>query len=334
MNAGSGSYLRIVGTGAAQSIFLTYCKFNRKLRKHWACQLGRNYNLLWHVRDVTISTKFLRAALISVAPSQGPRYSLPVRLRHVQASSTCAPRSNPWSLRNLWSRLTNISLLAPGEGFGGLQNAASDRFHTFDSVRAALYSAARMAAAPREAPPSTPPPPPPPPPTYKVPDSFGETELPGALTVRLMGTPANGVPSRAPSGAQSAVIWVNGSNEVLVHLDSTQVRILDGMLLVSVDLETDQTGRTPLICSFALSASADATGLVATTDEYPRGDGLLASCWGQQLQQAVWSSILSLANDHADERDLSPRGLVATAGKLSLSAGPAIALTSAVKGAA
>ena len=179
-------------------------------------------------------------------------------------------------------------------------------------------------------PPPVPLPPPPPSGTYKIPDNFGEADLPGALTIRLMGTPANGVPSAAPSSATpaapSSVIWVNGSNEVLVHLDSTQVRILDGMLLISVDLETDQTGRTPLICSFAVSSAADPAALVATTDEYPRGDGLLAACWGYQLQQAVWSSLLSLANDHAGERNLSPRGLVATAGKLSLSAGTAISL--------
>ena len=87
-------------------------------------------------------------------------------------------------------------------------------------------------------PPPCPPPPPPipcPPSDYKVPDDFGEADLPAALAVRLMGTPANGVPTSAPATAQAAVIWVNGSNEVLVHLDSTQVRILEGMLLVSVD---------------------------------------------------------------------------------------------------
>lgn len=187
-------------------------------------------------------------------------------------------------------------------------------------------------------PPSPCPPPPPPhpcPPTdYKVPDNFGEADLPAALTVRLMGTPANGVPATASATAPAVVIWVNGGNEVLVHLDSTQVRILDGMLLVSVDLESDQTGRTPLICAFALSNTSDPSTLVATTDEYPRGDGTLASCWGQHLQQAVWSSILALANDHAHERDLSPRGLIATAGKLSLSAGAPIVLASAVKGTA
>ena len=118
-------------------------------------------------------------------------------------------------------------------------------------------------------------PPPPPPSTYKVPDNFGEAELPGALSVRLMGTPANGVPPSGPTAAPSAVIWVNGSNEVLVHLDSTQVRILDGMLLVSVDLETDQTGRTPLICSFALSNSADAAGLLAP----PTNIRVAMVCW-------------------------------------------------------
>lgn len=206
----------------------------------------------------------------------------------------------------------------------------------FILLLALLLFRRRRHVPPEPCPPSPPPPfppPPCPPGDYKVPDQFAEADLPAALTVRLMGTPANGVPTSAPASSPASVIWVNGSNEVLVHLDSTQVRILDGMLLVSVDLECDQTGRTPLVCAFALSNTSDPSTLVATTDEYPRGDGTLASCWGQQLQQAVWSSILALANDHADERELSPRGLIATAGKLSLSAGPAIALT-AVKGTA
>lgn len=191
---------------------------------------------------------------------------------------------------------------------------------------ALLLLRSRKHHPPPEPPPHEPPAPPCPPPTYKVPDHFGETDLPAALSVRLMGTPANGDTSSVPATTPASVIWVNGSNEVLVHLDSTQVKILDGMLLVSVDLECDQIARTPLVCAFALSNASDATGLLATADQYPRGDGSLAASWGQQLQEAVWSSILSLANDHADERNLSPRGIVATAGKLSLSAGAAIAL--------
>lgn len=142
-----------------------------------------------------------------------------------------------------------------------------------------------------------------------------------------MGTTANGVPMAAvPAGAASptAVIWVDHGNEVLVHLDSTAVRILDRMVLVSVDLETDQTGRTPLICSFAVSGAGELGGLTATTDELPRGLGALASAWGEQLQTAVWSTLMGVVNDHASERNLTPRALSASAGTLSLNAGAAL----------
>jgi hypothetical protein len=164
---------------------------------------------------------------------------------------------------------------------------------------------------------------------------LGETDLTAQISVRLMGTTANGVPlSAVPAGTPplTKVIWVNHGNEVLVHLDSTVVRILDRTVLVSVDLETDQTGRTPLVCSFAVSSAGELGGLVATTDELPRGLGSLASAWGQQLQSAVWSSLMGLANDHAAERSLSPRALSAAAGTLSLHAGAA--LTNAPGGAA
>jgi hypothetical protein len=186
-----------------------------------------------------------------------------------------------------------------------------------------------LARAYRKSHPGPPPPPPPPGTVYKIPDEFAEADLSTALNVRLLGTAANGVPTAAGSttgtpAAPTKTVWVDHGNEVLVHLDSTTVRILDRMVLVSIDLETDQTGRTPLICSFAVSGAGELGGLVATTDELPRGSGLLASCWGKQLQTAVWSSLMGLANDHASERGLTPRALSAIPGKLSLSAGAAL----------
>jgi hypothetical protein len=178
----------------------------------------------------------------------------------------------------------------------------------------------------------------PPPSPHKIPDQLSEGDLTSALNVRLMGTAANGVPDLGGSSgtpkAPGKVVWVDHGNEVLVHLDSTVVRILDRMVLVSVDLETDQTGRTPLVCSFAVSGPGELGGLVATTDELPRGSGVLASCWGQQLQAAVWSSLMGLANDHAAERNLTPRALSASAGKLSLNAGGAFTTLASPGGAA
>lgn len=141
------------------------------------------------------------------------------------------------------------------------------------------------------------------------------------LGVRLAGTGADG--SHSPAGTRpQKVVWVDAGDEVLVHLDSITVRILANALLVSVDLETDQTGRTPLIVSLALSIGNDSAGLVAVTDELPRGNGLLAARWGPALQAAVWASLLGLAQDLGAKQNGVPRALSLAAGKLNLQAGP------------
>ncbi len=152
-----------------------------------------------------------------------------------------------------------------------------------------------------------------------VPGKFDEAALATTLGMRLVGTPANGA---APDGvAPSKVVWVDHGDEVLVHLDSTRVRMLDGSLLVSVDLETDQTGRQPLVLAFALGGHNDPAGLVAVTDELPRGNTMLASRWGAALQAAVWSSVLGLASDHADDVRQAPHGITVSAGELRLHRG-------------
>jgi hypothetical protein len=151
-----------------------------------------------------------------------------------------------------------------------------------------------------------------------IPDHLDGSAIAGYLSARLAGTPADGSP--APGPAPAKVVWVDGGDEVLVHLDSTSTMIAGQTVLVSIDLESDQTGRTPLIVAFALPPSKEA-GLVVATDEYPRGNGLLASRWGRAVQAAAWSAMLTLAADHASERGLAPLGLAVTSGQLHLIAG-------------
>jgi hypothetical protein len=155
-------------------------------------------------------------------------------------------------------------------------------------------------------------------PQPQIPDRLEGPAIAGYLAPRLAGTSADG--SAPPSAAPATVVWVDGGDEVLVHLDSTSTTIAGQTVLVSIDLETDQTGRTPLVVAFALSPSQQA-GLVVATDEYPRGNGLLASRWGPAVQAATWSAMLSLASDHASERGQAPRGLALGDGQLHLVAG-------------
>jgi hypothetical protein len=174
--------------------------------------------------------------------------------------------------------------------------------------------------------PLPPQPPPQGPPPFKVPDKLDETSLGSMLKVRLAGSPADG--SRSAPSQSRQVVWIDGGDEVLVHLDSIQTRIADGMLLVSIDFESDQTKRTPLVISLALGNTDDPAGLVAATDLLPRGNGLLASRWGRAAQDAVWASLLELAADHAMERGLSPATIAAAAGNLHFKAAVAPSVSS------
>lgn len=162
-------------------------------------------------------------------------------------------------------------------------------------------------------------------PPLKLPDQLNENALTTQLAGRLGGTPANG--AAAPGQRQNTVIWIDNGDEVLVHLDSVRTTILDGMILVSVDLESDQTGRATMVVPFAVGKPGDPAGLVAVTEEFPRGNGVLASRWGSAIQAAAWSSLLSLAADHASERFAAPLGIVAQKGIVSLQAGAPIRIT-------
>ncbi|HEX3092199.1 MAG TPA: hypothetical protein VHW72_06230 [Candidatus Angelobacter sp.] len=177
----------------------------------------------------------------------------------------------------------------------------------------------RQGAMPEPAPPT----PPSPSPALPIPDHFDEPALANTLALRLVGTPADGSRAVSTAAAPKAapMIWVDHGDEVLVHFEAMQVRMLDGVVLVSIDLETDQTGRTPLVVSIALGKSSQGAGLLAVTDEYPRGNGILASRWGAILQDAVWASLLGLAKDHALQTGQAPRAIGITAGKLTLQAG-------------
>jgi hypothetical protein len=160
----------------------------------------------------------------------------------------------------------------------------------------------------------------------RTPDSFDASTLAKELALRIAGSPADGsVPAAL---IPPAIVWVDAGSEVLAHLDSIQARLLDGTLLVSIDLETDQTGRSPLIIALTISADPkDPAGLIATTDEHPRGHGQLAARWGRPLQAAVWASLLSIAQDHAAERSGAPQSITITANGLTLQAGPPLSLT-------
>jgi hypothetical protein len=149
---------------------------------------------------------------------------------------------------------------------------------------------------------------------YRNPDRLDEAGLAKELRTRLTGSAADG---SAAAVAAPQVVWVDAGDEVLVHLDSIQVRILDRLIVVSVDLETDQTGRAPLIVPFSLGGLRDQAGLVATTSELAHGHRLLAARWGAVLQSALWAALTGIAKEHGDERGQQAYAMHALPGRVT-----------------
>jgi hypothetical protein len=176
---------------------------------------------------------------------------------------------------------------------------------------------------------------------YKFQDRYTEATLAAQLQARLAGRPANGVtPAKnavsttailAP-GPPAQVIWVDAGSDILAHLDSVKVKLTNGSLLVSVDLECDQVGRSALIAAFGLAQAGDPAGLLCVTDALPHGNALLAARWGAVLQSAIWAALLGLLNDFSTERNASASAFSATTGVLQLiSDTPASLTTGALK---
>lgn len=150
----------------------------------------------------------------------------------------------------------------------------------------------------------------------EIPQRLDEPTLAAALARRLA------VPDLLPKGfgAPPPVVWTDGADEVLVHLPSLRVALRDKLIAVSVDLESDQTGRGTLVMAFAVGGARDPAGLIAATEALPRGDAGLVGRWGRIVQAAVWGALLAVVDDYATRLKKLPFGFTASDGVLSLRA--------------
>lgn len=92
------------------------------------------------------------------------------------------------------------------------------------------------------------------------------------------------------------VIWQDGDGEVLVHIDQTKVVMFPGLVLVALTLEADETGLGQLVVPFAVGSPSSPAGLLAVTEDRPRGPAQLVDRWGQSTIAAAWLALLDVAH--------------------------------------
>lgn len=90
------------------------------------------------------------------------------------------------------------------------------------------------------------------------------------------------------------VVWRSGAQAVLIYTDQIRARLLQGWLVVGLDLESDQTGRRSLELVYFLGAPQDGDGLGAAVriNAATREAAMLAEVWGDDLQRVIWDAVL------------------------------------------
>ena len=123
-------------------------------------------------------------------------------------------------------------------------------------------------------------------------------QIEGAIRRRLAGDTGDAA-VRA-----GAVVWAQGGCEVIVHLEGLSVACEAGLIDVTVELQTRESGRHPLVVSLATADPEQAPSMLALADPRPHGHPGLAARWGGILQDAIWGAVVELADERTGELPL------------------------------
>ncbi len=96
------------------------------------------------------------------------------------------------------------------------------------------------------------------------------------------------------SGSGRVVVWQGLAGSVLLHLETLRTRLLDGWLLVNLDLESDQTGQQTLQFVFCMGAAnnGDDENATATINVANSNAAVLADGWGDAVRRVLWDAVL------------------------------------------
>ena len=129
-----------------------------------------------------------------------------------------------------------------------------------------------------------------------------------------------------PTGTRAdQVVWSQGGNELLVLLAKVQVRLSDGIALVLIPASCDEEREALVTVAFAVGDDRRPAGLLAATENRPRGPGAVVDLWGDALTAFAWRVLLLVSTGVAghvgqdvDGAPLVPAGLTANGNGLRI----------------
>lgn len=137
---------------------------------------------------------------------------------------------------------------------------------------------------------------------------------------------AAGTAGGLPAGTDAAqVVWSQSGNELLVLLAKVAVQVDDGIALVDIPVSCDQLPKGRVTVAFAVGDDRRPAGMLALTEDRPRGPGVVVDVWGEALTAFAWQVLLTVcasvaggAGEDVDGAPLIPAALIATANGLRI----------------
>ena len=114
-----------------------------------------------------------------------------------------------------------------------------------------------------------------------------------SLFVRALPVAAGLDPTRADE--VKSVLWVDGRNQLLVHLDQAKVALGDGFIDTHLVVQCDQTQRTSVVVTFVTSTAKRPSGFIVATEDRPRGPSVIVDAWGEALVALAWRAVIEVA---------------------------------------
>lgn len=104
------------------------------------------------------------------------------------------------------------------------------------------------------------------------------------------------------------LLWQRGGNSLLVMPDQLALRLAGGVLALSLPVRCDQSEATEVHVSFVVGDPGRPAGLMAVTEERPRGPAAVVDIWGETIVAFCWHVVLQVASSLAAETGLDEDG--------------------------
>ena len=94
---------------------------------------------------------------------------------------------------------------------------------------------------------------------------------------------------------QGSQIWVQDGSELMVMTGKVTVSLDDGIVVVTVPVSCDQAQGVSIQVPFAVGGSNQPAGMVAATEDRPRGPAVVVDVWGDALIAFAWRVLMTVA---------------------------------------